>query len=199
MSKNICVYCSSGNEIADKYFEAAKELGIKIAQNGFGLVYGGSLLGLMGEVATNAYDNGAKVLGIVPEKLYNVPQINFHEDIELIITKDMRERKQKMEENADAFIAMPGGFGTLEEISEIIVGKQLGYHYKPIVFLNVDGYFNKLFEFFDNFYKEKFAAGTPGIIYYKADSVDDAINYIKNYKINLDKDKWLEKFNFVHQ
>ena len=199
MAKNICVYCSSGNEIDNKYFEIAKELGVKIAQNGFGLVYGGSLLGLMGEVATNAYENGAKVLGIVPEKLYNVPGIHFHKDIELIITKDMRERKQKMEENANAFIALPGGFGTLEEISEVIVGKQLGYHYKPIVFLNVDGYFNKLFEFFDIFYSEKFAAGTPDIIYHKANSVDDAINYIKNYKITMDKDKWLEKFNFVHR
>ena len=199
MTKNICVYCSSGNEIDDKYFKIAKELGIKIAQNGFGLVHGGRLLGLMGEVATNAYENGAKVLGIVPEKLYNVPQINFHKDIELIITKDMRERKQKMEENANAFIALPGGYGTLEEISEIIVGKQLGYHYKPIVFLNVDGYFNKLFEFFDTFYTEEFAAGTPDIINHKAESVDDAINYIKNYKITTDKDKWLEKFNFVHQ
>lgn len=197
MQKNICVYCSSSDYTDKIYFDAAKELGEKIAKNNFGLIYGGSLLGLMGEVATNAHNNGAKVLGIVPEKLYNEPCINFPEHIELIITKDMRERKKAMEDNSDAFIAMPGGYGTLEEISEIVVGKQLGYHYKPIVFLNINGYYEKLFEFFEKFYTEKFATGNAEDIYFKANSVDEAINYIKNYKINEDKDKWLEKFNFV--
>ena len=198
MIKNICVYCSSGDFIDKKYFDAAKELGEKIAQQGFGLVYGGSTLGLMREVAETAFRCGAKVLGVVPEKIYN-SKIEFSKDIELIITKDMRERKMTMEYNADAFIAMPGGFGTLEEVSEIIVAKQLGYHFKPIVFLNVDGYYEKLFEFFDNFYKEKFAHKNCTTLFYKAKNVDDALNYIKNYKSDEDKDKWLEKFSFIKQ
>ncbi len=198
MIKNICVYCSSGDFIDQQYFEAAKELGEKLAQNNYGLVYGGSSLGLMGEIANTAFNLGAKVLGVVPEKIYN-SKIKFNKKIELIITKDMRERKMTMELNADAFIAMPGGFGTLEEISEIIVAKQLGYHYKPIVFLNINNFYEKLFEFFENFYKEKFAHGNCCELFYKAKDVDDALNYIKNYTIIEDKDKWLEKFSFIKQ
>lgn len=194
--KKICIYCSSGNHIDKKYFAAAHELGEKIAKNGLGVVYGGSSLGLMGEVAITAHKAGTKVLGVVPEKLYN-SGIEFPDEIELIITKDMRERKSKMELNADAFIALPGGFGTLEEVSEIIVGKQLGYHYKPIVFLNIEGFYDKLFEFFDNFCAENFANETSKQLFYKANSVDEALNYIINYQVIEDKDKWLEKFNFV--
>ena len=198
MIKNICVYCSSGDFIDKKYFAVAKELGEKIAINGLGLVYGGSSLGLMGEVANTAFNSGAKVLGVVPEKIYN-SKIELNKDIELIITKDMRERKQTMELNADAFIAMPGGFGTLEEVSEIIVAKQLGYHFKPIVFLNVDGFYEKLFEFFDNFYKEKFAHKNCSDLFYKANTVDEALEYIQNYKAVEDSNKWLEKFSFIKE
>ena len=194
--KNICVYCSSGSDIDKKYFDAAKELGEKIAKNDLGLVYGGSSLGLMGEVAYSAQNAGAHVLGVVPEKIYNSP-IEFPKEIELVITKDMRERKKTMEDRSDAFIAMPGGFGTLEEVSEIIVAKQLGYHFKPIVFLNVDGYYEKLFEFFDNFYENKFAHGNCQEIFFKANNVDEALEYIKNYKAVEDKNKWLEKFTFI--
>ncbi|MCR4880938.1 MAG: TIGR00730 family Rossman fold protein [bacterium] len=194
--KNICVYCSSSKNIDEKYFIAAKELGEKMAKCGFGLVYGGSSLGLMGEVALTAQKAGAKVLGVVPQKIFNT-DIDFPKEIELVITDDMRERKKTMELRADAFIAMPGGFGTLEEVSEIIVSKQLGYHFKPIVILNVDGYYDKLFELFDNFYNEKFAHGNCKEIFYKANCVDDALNYIMNYKPVEDKDKWLEKFSFT--
>ena len=150
----------------------------------------------MGEVANTAKTCGADVLGVVPEKIKN-SGIEFSEEIELIVTKDMRERKSTMEKHADAFIAMPGGYGTLEEVSEIIVAKQLGYHFKPIVFLNIDNYYSKLFEFFDNFYKEKFAKGNSNELYYRAKSVDEALEYIKNYKNDEDPDKWLEKFTFL--
>jgi len=194
--KNICVYCSSGNYIDEKYFKVANDLGVAIAKNNFNLIYGGSNLGLMGEVALTAHKNGAKVLGIVPEKLYKAG-IEYPKEIELIVTSDMRERKKKMELTSDAFIAMPGGFGTLEEISEIIVGKQLGYHFKPIIFLNAYGYYDKLFDFFENFYAEKFAHESSRDIYFKANTVDEAVQYIMNYKVIEDKDKWLEKFNFV--
>lgn len=194
--KNVCVYCSSSKNIDKKYFAHAKELGEKLAQNGLGLVYGGSSLGLMGEVALNAQKSGAKVLGVVPEKIYNT-DIDFPKEIELVITDDMRERKKTMELRSDAFIAMPGGFGTLEELSEIIVSKQLGYHFKPIVILNAEGYYDKLFELFDNFYREKFAHGNCQEIFYKANSVDEALEYIINYKPSEDKDKWLEKFSFT--
>ena len=194
--KNVCVYCSSSKNIDKKYFAAAKELGEKLAKNNLGLVYGGSSLGLMGEVALSAQKAGAKVLGVVPEKIYNT-DIDFPKEIELVITDDMRERKKTMEIKSDAFIAMPGGFGTLEEVSEIIVSKQLGYHFKPIVFLNIHGYYDKLFELFDTFYREKFAHGNCQEIYYKANSVDEALEYIINYQPVEDKDKWLEKFSFT--
>ena len=193
MGKNICVYCSSSDFVDKKYFMAAKELGEMIAEYNYNLVYGGSVLGLMGEVALNVKKNGGKVLGVVPKKIHEA-RIDFPKDIELIITKDMRERKQTMENHADAFITLPGGFGTLEEVSEMIVAKQLGYHFKPLVFLNIDNFFGKLFEFYDYFYKEKFARGDVNELFFRANNPKEALEYIKNYKVTEDKDKWAEKF-----
>lgn len=194
MVKNICVYCSSSDFVDKNFFTAAKELGEKIAQSGYGLVYGGSNVGLMGEVARNVYHNKGKVTGVIPQKI-NDAGIAFPHEIELIITNTMRERKKIMEEKADAFIALPGGFGTLEEISEMIVGKQLAFHKKPLVFLNVDNFYTKLFEFFDEFYKYKFAKGDCETLYHRANTVDEAISYIKNYT-PCDNEYWKDKFVF---
>ena len=193
MGKNICVYCSSSDFVDKKYFDAAKELGELIAKYNYNLVYGGSVLGLMGEVALNVKKNGGNVLGVVPKKIHEA-RIDFPKDIELIITKDMRERKQTMENHADAFITLPGGFGTLEEISEMIVAKQLGYHFKPLVFLNINHFYDKLFEFYDYFYEEKFARGNADELFFRANTPKEALEYIKNYKVTEDKDKWTEKF-----
>jgi len=153
---NICVYCSSSQSINTKYFKQASLLGKAISQNKHTLVYGGGKVGLMGKIATIVKQYNGKVIGVIPENLKE-RELAFQDADKLIITKNMRERKKVMEEQADCFIALPGGFGTLEELLEIITLKQLNLHNKPIVLLNVDNFYDNLIKQFDLFYVENFA------------------------------------------
>jgi uncharacterized protein (TIGR00730 family) len=135
----VCVYCGSGKGLNPKYAETAQILGRTLGERGIGLVYGGGGLGLMGEVARATIAHGGRVTGIIPEFLLNkekaLEQVN-----ELIVTADMHERKRLMFEKSDAFIALPGGIGTLEELVEQLTWAQLGRHAKPIVVANIDGF-----------------------------------------------------------
>lgn len=139
MNKVICVYASSSNLIDRKYFDIASQLGEAIARNGDTLLFGGGVRGLMGAAATAVHRHNGRVVGIIPEAL-NQKGVVYETCDELIVTKSLRERKAIMDERSDAFIALPGGFGTLEELLEIITLKQLKYHNKPIVILNFDGF-----------------------------------------------------------
>jgi uncharacterized protein (TIGR00730 family) len=186
----ICVYCSSSDQINDKYFEIAKKTGELIGQKGHDFVFGGGCVGLMGEVAKNAYQNGSKVYGVIPEKLHQF-KICFDDCEELIITKNMRDRKQTMDELSDAIITLPGGFGTLEEISEMITGKQLSFHQKPLVILDVDGFYKPLFDFFENMFSEKFANESCRDLYYLTSSPEDALKYIEEYVPHDAPNKWV--------
>ena len=156
MNKVICVYSSSSCTIDKVYFDAASQLGSEIAQKGDLFLFGGGLTGLMGACARAVHQQKGKVIGIIPEAL-NVKGIVYEACDELVVTKGMRERKAEMDEKSDAFIALPGGFGTLEEILEIITLKQLRYHNKPIVILNVNGFYNHLLKQFDITIHQKFA------------------------------------------
>lgn len=184
MIKKVCVFASSSGKIDKSYFEAAEELGKKLAENNFDIVYGGSSLGLMWACAGTAKANGSKIYGVMPERLYNMG-VSTDECVELTVTECMRSRKAKMDEISDAVIALPGGFGTLEELSEMIVQKQLGYNNKPVILLNVNGFYNKLIEFFDVIIAQNFGKGSHREIYYVANSVDDAIDYLINYKADF--------------
>lgn len=184
MIKKVCVFASSSGKIDKSYFEAAEELGKKLAENNFDIVYGGSSLGLMWTCAGTAKANGSKIYGVMPERLYNMG-VSTDECVELTVTECMRSRKAKMDEISDAVIALPGGFGTLEELSEMIVQKQLGYNNKPVILLNVNGFYNKLIEFFDVIIAQNFGKGSHREIYYVANSVDDAIDYLINYKADF--------------
>lgn len=179
--KNICVYTSSSNELDKKYYETAKELGVLMAQNGYNLVYGGGNLGMMGVIAQAVKDFGAKVFGVLPEKLHKIGVGDVGCD-ELHVTKCMRTRKEKLDNISDAVISMPGGFGTLEELSEMIVQKQLGYSDKAIVILNADGFYDNLLKFFDNLIKQNFATEKMRNAYYVAKTPQDVIDYLKNYQ-----------------
>lgn len=181
MKKNICVYCSSSNYLDEKFYKLAQELGHKIAKEGFGLVYGGTTVGTMGQLANAVLHNGGNVIGVVP-KLIEEKGLAHPELAEIIITKDMRERKATMEVHANAFVALPGGFGTFEEVFEIIVGKQLGYHKKAVVFLNLDNFYDPMFQMFENVYKEKFAKEESRELYYIANSIDELFEYLSTYK-----------------
>ncbi len=144
----ICVYCASAENIALEYKKVARELGAQMVARGHSLVYGGGAVGLMGELARSAAANGGYTLGVIPHKLKKL-ELAYQGASKLIFTENMRIRKSVMQDNADGFIALPGGYGTLEEILEMITLRKLGYHHKPIVFLNTAGFYDKFLEFLD--------------------------------------------------
>jgi uncharacterized protein (TIGR00730 family) len=143
--RSICVYCGSGHGLNPNYRAAAATLGRTLAENSIGLVYGGGSLGLMGEVAKATLDHGGKVTGIIPDFLMSKEKALEHVT-ELIVTSDMHERKRLMFERSDAFVALPGGIGTLEELVEQLTWAQLGRHTKPIVVANIDGFWTPFLE-----------------------------------------------------
>ena len=143
--KSICVFCSSSNSIDDVYFETATDLGHRIGQLGLALVYGGASIGLMGAIARATHEKGGRVLGVIPEFFRDKDKnFEYSKADELIIVETMRIRKAVMDERADAFIALPGGIGTLEEVIEILSMKQLGLTEKPLVFVNTNNFYDGL-------------------------------------------------------
>jgi len=145
---SVCVFCGSSIGADDAYREAAAKLGALVAERGIRLVYGGGKVGLMGVVADAALDAGGEVLGIIPETLM-LKEVGHGSLTELVVTRTMHERKAAMADAADGFIALPGGFGTLDELCEILTWAQLGIHRKPIGLLDTNGFFGQLTSFFD--------------------------------------------------
>lgn len=181
VKQTLCIYCSSSNFLDEKFYIFAKEFGEKLGKNGYNMVYGGTTVGMMGVIANNALKTGAEVTGVIPERIASFGL--KHPDLaKVIITKDMRERKATMEKHADAFIALPGGFGTFEEIFEILVAKQLGYHNKPVIFFNFDGFYDNMFKMFETVYINKFAKEEVRNLYYKASNINEMYEYLKSYK-----------------
>ena len=181
MIKNICVFASSSNYLEEAFYEDSRELGKLIGENGFNIVYGGSTLGMMWACAEQVKLNGGKVYGVMPKRLVDMGCRTDNCD-EFHLAIGMRDRKQKMDEISDAVIALAGGFGTLEELAEMIVQKQLGYNKKPIVILNTNRFYDKLLEFFDVIVEEKFANKISKELYFVAKTPQEAIDYIKTYK-----------------
>jgi uncharacterized protein (TIGR00730 family) len=140
--KSVCVYCGSGPGTDPAFVEAARELGRELAANGIRLIYGGGKVGIMGAVSEAVLQHGGKVTGIIPEFL--VAREHARKSGDLVVTRDMHERKRKMFEMADAFVAMPGGVGTLEEIVEQITWVQLGRHKKPVLLANIKNFWDPL-------------------------------------------------------
>jgi len=190
MVKTICVFCSSSNAVDAVYFGAARELGEAMARRGWGLVYGGSDVGLMGAVARAVHLHHGTVVGVIPQTIH-AQGIAYETADELLVTKDLRERKAEMERRADAFIAMPGGFGTLEEIIEVLTLKQLQLHLKPIIFLNINGFYDPLVTLFEHFYQQQFARPGSRDLYCVAPDVNRAIEYIESYQPPVIQSKWL--------
>ena len=195
MEKLICVYCSSSDAVNPDFFNLTKELGRMIAENNYGLVYGGGNIGLMGTLARSVKDNNGKVIGVIPRALHE-KGLSFKDADKLIIAKDLRERKAIMEEYAHAFISLPGGFGTLEEILEILTLKQLKFHNKAIVFLSCRNFFKPLRELFDHIYTEKFAKEDYKKLYCFTDNIKTVFDYIDQYKPVKLKDKWFSKSEY---
>lgn len=179
--KNICVYSSASDTLPEIYYKDAALLGELMGKEDFNLVYGGGTLGTMWENARKVKEFGGKVIGVLPEKLYEVGVGNSNCD-ELIVTKCMRSRKEKLDTLADACVALAGGFGTLEELTEMVVQKQLGYNDKAIVVLNTNGFYDNLLKFFDNIIIQNFANQNARDLVFVANTPQEAIDYIKSYK-----------------
>jgi uncharacterized protein (TIGR00730 family) len=159
--KSICVYCASGPGNDPAFMEAATKLGRILAENGVRLVYGGGSVGLMGALAESVLDHGGAVTGVIPDFLVNREHMLLRVQ-ERVITRDMHERKRVMFERADAFVALPGGVGTLEELVEQLTWAQLGRHKKPILILNVARFWDPLCQLFDQMERLDFIrAGLP--------------------------------------
>ncbi|HMF26332.1 MAG TPA: TIGR00730 family Rossman fold protein [Pseudolabrys sp.] len=153
--RKICVYCGSGPGTDPAFVESARTFGAILAKNGIGLVFGGGSVGMMGTLAKSVREHGGQVTGIIPEFLVAREHAMRGAD-SLIVTRDMHERKRKMFEMADAFVAMPGGVGTLEEIVEQITWVQLGRHRKPVLLANIKGFWDPLCALIDHMRKLEF-------------------------------------------
>jgi uncharacterized protein (TIGR00730 family) len=153
--KRVSVFCGSSPGASSVYTDEAERLGIQLAKEGITLVYGGARVGIMGTVANAALQAGGDVIGVIP-KMLMTREIAHTELTELIVVNTMHERKAKMEELSDGFIALPGGPGTMEEFFEVYTWAQLGEHQKPIGMLNSNNYYDKLLTFFDHMIEEQF-------------------------------------------
>jgi uncharacterized protein (TIGR00730 family) len=172
--KRICVFCGSRDSSNTRYAKAAADLGRMLAHHGIGLVYGGSAAGLMGTVAKAALERGGSVIGVIPKVLMR--RETAHTALtELRVVKSLAERKSTMADLSDAFIALPGGFGTLDEIFEMVCEAQLGFHSKPCVLLNVGQFFHHLIEFLDHATQEGLISASNRKLVLEAASVDEAL------------------------
>ena len=172
--KTICVYCGSGPGSNPRFIEAAIALGKVLAENRIRLVYGGGSIGLMGALATSVLDHGGTVTGIIPDFLTSRENALTRVQ-ELIVTPDMHERKRLMFERSDAFVALPGGVGTLEELVEQLTWKQLGRHTKPILLANVDGFWEPLLALLAHMRATQFIRPTLAVDVLKAERVEDIL------------------------
>ncbi len=152
---SLAVFCGARDLVAPHFKEMSRKLGQVLAQNNVTLVYGGGRVGLMGEVAQGALQSKGTVIGVIPEALMD-RELGLKECQELHIVKTMHERKALMADKAQAFMAIPGGFGTLDEIFEIITWRQLGFHKKPVIFLNHENYYGKLLDFCQDMHNQGF-------------------------------------------
>ena len=177
--RNVTVFCSSSDHVGGEFFAAAEELGRAIAGAGWGLVYGGNRPGPMGRLAEAARAAGTRVIGITPQYFVDDGCCDELCD-ELIVTPDIRRRKELMEERGDAIIVLPGGIGTLEEFFEVLVARTLGISHKPLVLLNVAGYFAPLMAMIDDGVEKKFVRAKTRSLYFVSTCVPQAITYLQS-------------------
>ncbi|QCD98104.1 cytokinin riboside 5'-monophosphate phosphoribohydrolase LOG7-like isoform X2 [Vigna unguiculata] len=198
--KRICVFCGSSSGKKPTYQEAAVQLGKELVERRIDLVYGGGSVGLMGLVSQAVHDGGRHVLGVIPTSL--MPREITGEPIgEVRAVSNMHQRKAEMARQADAFIALPGGYGTLEELLEVITWAQLGIHSKPVGLLNVDGFYNSLLSFIDKAVDEGFISPKARRIIVSAPTAKELMVELEEHVPEQDefasKLVWEERLNFV--
>ncbi len=175
MGRSICVFCSSSDDVAPAYVEAARRLGRAIAGGGHSVVYGGMDMGLMGALARSAHDDGARVVGVTVQ--FMAEESDTYAD-EMIVACDMHQREAMMHQLAEAFVVLPGGFGTLEEMGQVLAFGNLELHKKPIVIINTGGFYDSLLAMFDRFVRDGFASERHLRDYKVAADVSGAMGYL---------------------
>ena len=196
---SVCVYCGSSPGRLPVYLQSARELGEEIAKRNIHLVYGGAKVGLMGETARVALAGGARVTGVIPEIIAD-QEIAFQGLDELIVVNSMHERKAKMAELVDGFIAMPGGFGTFDEFFEALTWAQLGLHTKPCGLLNVANYFDQLLSFLDRAVEDKFIHEPHRDMIITAENPRNLIDRMSMYdKAPMSKAEWVRAMRENHE
>ena len=185
----ICVYCSSSSAVDQVYHNAAREFGELLAKRGHSLVYGGVRVGLMGELAWAVKEGGGHIVGVIPRRLREFDLV-YQEADEIIVTESMAERKHVMEQRAQAYVALPGGFGTLEEMMQVLTLKQLKYVTGAMVLLNVQGFYDPLLAYFEQLYEKNFAKEIHRQLYHVADTSAAVLDYIEEYSHRPLPEKW---------
>jgi uncharacterized protein (TIGR00730 family) len=188
---SLCVYCGSAAGNSPAYADAARALGRELVRRDIGLVYGGGNVGLMGAIADEVMSNGGRATGVIPEALMK-REVGHHGLTELHVVKDMHERKAMMADLSDGFIAMPGGFGTLEELFEVTTWAQLGLHQKPIGLLNVNGFYDALTGFASHLVGQGFVRPDHAQLLMHAPDASGLLDQFERYVPNI-KVKWLER------
>jgi uncharacterized protein (TIGR00730 family) len=174
MTISICVFCGSRYGAEPRFHTAATRFGELAGAAGARLIYGGGHVGLMGAVADAAMAAGGEVVGLIPTRLLEL-EVGHRAITELVVTADMCERKQQMINRADAFVTLPGGLGTLDELLEVVTLRQLGYHDKPIVVLDLNGYWGPLVALVDRVIEQRFAAASARELFQMVESVEDIL------------------------
>jgi len=189
--KRVCVYCGSGVGTRIEYADAARGLGRVLVEQGLDLVFGGGRIGMMGVLARTVLERGGQVIGVIPEALQAM-ELGLAEATELRVVKDMHERKATMAGLADGFIALPGGFGTMEEMFEILTWAQLALHSKPAGLLNVAGYFDHLIRFVDRATDEGFLDTAHRDLLLVDETAEGLLAQLKAYRRpEMDKVEWI--------
>lgn len=189
--KKVCVFCGSGSGARPVYRRAAQELGELLAKRGLGLVFGGGCVGLMGAVADSVLEHGGEAIGVIPEALMR-REVGHRGVTRLHVVETMHQRKAMMADLADAFIALPGGYGTLEEFCEIVTWSQLGIQLKPCGLLNVEGYWDGLLSFLDHATGEAFLQPENRELVLVASTAEQMLNRLAAWRAPAHIESWLD-------
>jgi hypothetical protein len=192
MIKIICAYAGSSDKMHSDYLEAARQMGRNIAERGISLAYGAGSTGLMGALADGSLEAGGEVIGIIPE-LFNTPQLMHSRLTRLEIVKTMHQRKARLAEMSDAFIALPGGYGTFEELFEVLTWAQIGLHRKPVGLLNVRNYFDPLLALIDHARREGFIYEEHRQLISADESPDALLDRLENHRHPDGLERWLQR------
>lgn len=188
----VCVFCGSSDQVDPKYIQAARSLGEVMAARGFKLIFGGGSTGLMGAVADAVLDAGGEVTGVLPMH-FNKPELAHQRLTKLELVDGMHARKARMAELADAFVAAPGGFGTLEEVFEALTWAQIGLHTKPVGFLNSFGYYDHLLKFMEHANEQGFTYWEHQKLYGHSDKAEALLDALGKYAPPEGLERWMQR------